>query len=106
VERHIGGVSETKPKYWSKLIAEQEASGQKVLPFCRERGITEPSFYYWRKRLRKSAPVRFALLETVPAATVRPDSALELVLKNGERLRIGNQVEAATLRMVLEAVRG
>jgi hypothetical protein len=50
--------------------------------------------------------VRFALLETMPAATARPDSALELVLKNGERLRIGNQVEAATLRMVLEAVRG
>jgi transposase-like protein len=106
VERHIGGVSETKPKYWSKLIAEQEASGQKVLPFCRERGVTEPSFYYWRKRLRKSTPVRFALLETPPTDTGSTASALELVLKNGERLRIGNQVEAAALRMVLEAVRG
>jgi hypothetical protein len=50
--------------------------------------------------------VRFALLETAPAAAASPDSALELMLKNGERLRIGNQVEAATLRMVLEAVRG
>jgi transposase-like protein len=99
-------VSETKPRYWSKLIAEQEASGQKVLPFCRERGITEPSFYYWRKRLRKSTPVRFALLETPPADTGSTASALELVLKSGERLRIGNQVEAAALRMVLEAVRG
>lgn len=99
-------MSETKPKYWSKLIAEQEASGQKVLPFCRERGITEPSFYYWRKRLRKSTPMRFALLETPPTDTGSTASALELVLKNGERLRIGNQVEAAALRMVLEAVRG
>ena len=35
-----------------------------------------------------------------------PDSALELVLKNGERLHTGNRVEAAALRMVLEAVRG
>ncbi len=99
-------MSETKPKYWSKLIAEQEASAQKVLPFCRERGITEASFYYWRKRLRKSAPMRFALLETSPADTGRTASALELVLKNGQWLRIGHQVEAATLRMVLEAVRG
>jgi len=32
-------VSETKPKYWSKLIAEPQASGQKVRPFCRQRGI-------------------------------------------------------------------
>jgi transposase-like protein len=99
-------VSETKAKYWSKLIAEQEASGQKVRPFCRERGITEPSFYYWRKRLRKSGTVRFALLATTPADTGGKASILELVWRNGERLRIGNEVEAATLRMVLEAVRG
>lgn len=99
-------MSETKPKYWSKLIAEQEAGGQKVRPFCRERGIGEPSFYYWRKRLRKSETVRFALLETRPADTGSTAPALELVLRNGERLRIGNEVDAATLRMVLEAVRG
>lgn len=99
-------MSETKPKYWSKLIAEQESSGQKIRPFCRERGITEPSFYYWRKRLRKRETARFALLTTTPSATSSKASALELVLRNGERLRIGNEVGAATLRMVLEAVRG
>ena len=99
-------MSETKPKYWSKLIAEQEAGGQKVRSFCRQRGIGEPSFYYWRKRLRKSDTVRFALLETMPADTGIRVSALELVLRNGERLRIGNEADAATLRMVLEAVRG
>ena len=99
-------MTETKPEYWSKLIAEQEAGGEKVRPFCRERGIGEPGFYYWRKRLRKSATVRFALLETTPADTGNMASALELVLKNGERLRIGNEVDAATLRMVLETVRG
>jgi hypothetical protein len=49
--------------------------------------------------------VRFAPLETAPAPSASPESALELVLRNGERLRIVNQVEAATLRMVLEAVR-
>jgi len=37
-------VSETGREYWSRLIAEQEASGQKVKPFCRERGIGEASF--------------------------------------------------------------
>jgi len=31
---------------------------------------------------------------------------LELVLTTGERLRISKQVDVATLRMVLEAVRG
>ena len=98
-------MSETKREYWRKLIAEQEASGQKARPFCRERGIGEYSFYNWRRRLRESDTVRFALIETAPAATSSPVSALELVLRNGERLRIGNEVDRATLRMVLEALR-
>ena len=49
--------------------------------------------------------MEFALLE---ARTQIEDmaSVLELVLSTGERLRIGNGVDAATLRLVLEAVRG
>ena len=46
----------------------------------------------------------FALLETAPAAAIS-DSALELILQNGERLRIASGVDAATLRLVLDAVR-
>ncbi len=97
-------MSETKREYWSKLIAKQEASGQKVRPFCRERGIGEHSFYQWRKRLQESPTVRFALLETRMASTEAP-AALELVLNGGERLRIGTGVDAATLRLVLDSVR-
>jgi transposase-like protein len=97
-------VSETRREYWSKLIAEQEASGQAVQPFCRGRGITERSFYYWRKRLRENGTVRFALLET-KAATADAAPAIELVLSTGECLRIANGVDAATLRLVLDAVR-
>jgi putative transposase len=97
-------VSESRRECWRKLIAEQQTSGQSVRPFCRERGITEPSFYYWRKRLRENGTVRFALLQTKTAiADAAP--AIELVLSTGERLRIGNGVDGATLRRVLDAVR-
>lgn len=96
---------EQQRRYWSKLIAEQEASKQQARPFCRERGISEYSFYKWRRRLRQAEPVRFALLETVPVAAAEEDTALELVLRNGERLRIAKGVEAVTLRLVLDAVR-
>jgi transposase-like protein len=98
-------VSETKREYWSKLIAEQEANGQKVRPFCRERGIGEHSFYQWRRRLQEPQAVRFALLET-RCASGEMTPALELVLKTGERLRIGAGVDAGALRLVLDAVRG
>jgi transposase-like protein len=98
-------VSETGREYWTKLIAEQEASEHKVRPFCREHGIEEHSFYYWRRRLRENRTVRFAVLDTRKANT-EPPAALELVLSSGERLRIGAGVDAATLRLVLDTIRG
>jgi transposase-like protein len=88
------------------VVAAQEASGQNVRQFCGKRGIGEHSFYWWRKRLRDSGPVQFALIGTAPARAACEASALELVLSNGERLRIGKEVDPATLRLVLEAVRG
>ena len=96
---------ETSREYWSKLIVEHEASGQTVREFCHERGRGVYSFYRWRKRLREDGAVRFALVQTRPTTDSRADATLELVLTNGERLRIGSGVDAATLRLVLEAVR-
>ena len=97
-------MSESKREYWSRLVAEQEASGEKARPFCRERGIGEYAFYHWRKRLSEDQAVRFAVLETKPPSAATP-AALELGLNSGERLRIGVGVDAATLRLVLDAVR-
>jgi len=97
-----------KREQWAERIAEQERSGLSVKQFCKERGFSEYAFYTWRKRLRSNnEPVRFALFERA-AARREPatDLELELVLTTGERLRIGKQVDAATLRMVLSAVRG
>jgi transposase-like protein len=77
-----------------------------VQQFCREQGLNNPSFYYWRKRLRQQAPVRFALIERGGAPQgVSAEHSLELVLMTGERLRIGAGVNAAALRTVLEALR-
>jgi transposase-like protein len=97
-------VPKSKREYWARLVAEQEAGGQRIRAFCRERGVGEHSFYQWRQRLRENPAVRFALLET-KSANVEPVAALELVLANGERLRIGDGVDAPTLRVVLDTVR-
>ena len=98
-------MTETKREYWSKLIAEQEASGERIRPFCRERGIGEHSFHHWGRRLREPQAVQFALVET-KGASPEMTAAMELVLNTGERLRIGAVADAALLRLVLEAVRG
>jgi hypothetical protein len=100
-----GQPAATKPDQWRDRIAAQERSGIPVKQFCKEQGLTEYSFYAWRKRLRKQAPVRFALVERGVWQGTATDAGLELVLASGERLRIGAAVDAATLRMVLEVLR-
>jgi hypothetical protein len=94
-------VREEKRAHWSKLIAEQEASGISLQSFCKQRSLGVHSFYAWRRRLRKEKPVKFALLKTVSVSA----SPIELFLPGGERLCIGNGVDAATLRGVLDALR-
>src|SRR5258708_8525427 len=92
---------------WAERIAAQQRSGISVKQFCKEQGVTEGSFYAWRKRLQKKEPVRFALVDR--RATRREpatEAALELVIATGERVRIGAGVDAATVRTVLEDVRG
>jgi transposase len=102
MEKKIGARSE----YWRERIAEQERSGMSVHRFCEERGLTEQSFYLWRKRLRKQQPMRFALVETEPARQQHTtERDLELVLVTGERLRIGGEVDPTALRRVLAALR-
>jgi transposase-like protein len=89
---------------WRERIAEQARSGVSIKQFCKDRGIAEPAFYGWRKRLRESGPVRFALVDRTTAAQA-PEWDLELTLLTGERLRIGTGVDAVTLPTLLEALR-
>src|SRR5690242_13456914 len=88
---------------WQIVVLEM--SGLSVQRFCKEQGVNNPSFYYWRKRLRQKTPVRFALIETKAGHQTKMDLSLELVLLTGERLRIGADVNVAALRTVLDVLR-
>ena len=109
---HCGVMSDTavevkpaksKADEWAERIAAQQRSGISVKQFCKEQGLTEYSFYAWRKRLQEKGPVRFALVERSPRRQERTvEAVLELVLATGERLRIGVGVDTTTLRTVLD----
>lgn len=101
VARKLGSSSED----WRARIAAQRQSGVSVKQFCAQQGVTEQSFYYWRKRLQTPSSMRFALVEAEPRRGPAEHAALELVLTTGERLRIGASVDAATLQQVLEVLR-
>lgn len=96
-------ISSTRQDYWRKVIGEQSGSGQSVGAFCRGRGISDASFYTWRKRLSEESPLKFALVEAGTAA--KAASGLELALTSGERLHIAPDTDAATVRMVLSVLR-
>jgi transposase-like protein len=95
-----GTTLQTRREYWRQLITEQENSGKSVRTFCREKDVSEFSFYTWRRRLRTEQPVTFALVDTTGSAA---PAMIEMVLTSGDRLRILS--DAATLRMVLSVVR-
>jgi len=95
----------TKTDEWRERIADQERSSLSVKQFCKERGLAECCFYTWRKRLRDTEPVRFALVERAAQRERVTGVPLELVLASGERLRISSGVDGATLRTVLQALR-
>ena len=89
---------------WRERIAEQAHSGVSIKQFCKDGGIAEHSFYSWRRRLRETKPVSFALVDRTGAAQA-PEWNLEVLLVSGERLRIGAGVDDSTLRTVLEVLR-
>jgi len=101
VARKLG----TRDEDWRTRISAQERSGISIKRFCQEQGLSEKSFYYWRKRLQTTTSMRFALVEAELRRGTAEHAALELVLRTGERLRISAGVDAATLRQVLEALR-
>jgi hypothetical protein len=89
---------------WMGLIRQHEQSGEAVKVFCRDRGVSEPSFYSWRKHLATNQPVRLALVETSGSAA-KDRAGLQLILASGDRLRIAPGTDAATLRTVLNVLR-
>jgi hypothetical protein len=102
-----GQRSTSRIDYWREQVSQQERSELPVKQFCDTHGITEQSFYMWRKRLRKQPSVRFALVETTPGEQVQADDAsVELIFCKGERLRIGRGTDLALLRRVVEVLRG
>ena len=91
-------------EYWRDLIHQQARSGQHVRAFCSEHGVTERSFYGWKKRLGGESPVSFALVAT-DGSGWKHGAVLELDLGSGQRLRISSGVDATTLRTVLSVLR-
>lgn len=104
--------SSSKEQYWRTRVRQWRTSGLSVRAFCAERGLSEPSFYAWRRTLveREATAVQFVPVTVMPEVTpeVRTATgadgsagAVELILGAGRRLRIGPGFDGPTLTRLL-----
>ena len=99
--------------FWRQQVAEHERSDLTVREYCRQAGLNEHSFYNWRAQLRRvgaerrtqpAASVQFAVIEA-PKSVLTGPARIEIMLPGGEQIRIAEGADAATLRLVLTALR-
>lgn len=101
-----------KQRYWQRTIGDAARSGMSIREFCRQRRLKESQFYWWQRKLKASRQERNKPTSSGGAASfalVSEDGAsmpagLELVLRDGRRLRISQGVQEETLRAVLAAM--
>ena len=58
-------VADYRMSEWAQIIKERQNSGQTIRAFCEERGITEGSYFYWQRKLRKAVCRGLSTLEEV-----------------------------------------
>lgn len=107
----------TKSKF-EELHRRQQESGLTVKEFCFNEAIAPATFYYWKKKLKKSgnsnpdfiplivksSPISFnENYVNQPSIQSNGDSeaVLELVYPNGTRLRIKKDLDLAQLRSLI-----
>jgi hypothetical protein len=82
------------------LVTAQGRSGQSVAAFCRERGLSAPHFFAWKKRLSEAAAAAFVAVRVAEPAAAVTSRAIEIRL-GGRRVLVEPGFEAAHLRAVL-----
>ena len=86
---------EYRAQAWAMLIQECNNSGLSKREFCRQRGISEKSFYYWLRKLRsqmaEAAGPQLVQLDPAPAT----DDMLQIQYRGAElKLPAGVDMDA------------
>ena len=98
-------------QFWQMVLETFQSSGLSVRKFCKQEGLSEPSFYTWRKKITKSdEPKKGKQKDTNPSAFIKVSMprnrsvALELILTSGNTLRIHSTADSKILTNVLSAL--
>ena len=90
---------------WRGLVSEQSGSGQTIVAFCRDRGLTTSQFYTWRNRLRGSAAEQFLEVQVVKARPMPSNrGGIEVRLAEGRCVLVEPGFDPEHLRAVVAAL--
>ncbi len=113
-------VDAEKERFWRGHLADRAASQLTIRDYCAEHGLSEPSFYGWRREIarRDRAALRSMARQPVAAGDkadfiqleVRPSAAtapvpIEIVLPDGSRVLVPDTATSDQLQAVLRALR-
>ncbi len=96
--------SVSRVQLWQQRLARFQASRNTIVEFCRQEGVSLPSFYLWRKRLspatsssRDKPPAGFRAVHVVAPASV------SVQLPGGTQLVVPT-TDRDSLRLVIETI--
>jgi hypothetical protein len=108
--RILAGVNKSPrpgPEEWRQIIDGQQPSGLTVAAYCLERGITQGSFYTWKRRLRQPAkrnrPPKPAFIEVSPPRAEMAGT-FEISLRGERRLLVRRGFDRDLLIEVVRAL--
>ncbi len=112
-----------KERYWRGLVQGQGGSGQSVREYCRQAGVKESAFYWWRRELaRRRKPARdkpatprggrspgddaslFVPIHLLAGNSTENAAAVEIYLGDGRMVRVTPGIDRQTLVEVLRAL--
>ena len=85
------------------LIQECNSSGLTKREFCQQRGISEKSFYYWQRKLRRQI-VESAAPQLVPLEPVAESDDLLQIQYRGAELKLPAGVDMDAVAALLRSL--
>ena len=78
----------SKERFWRRMVRQWRKSGLSVRAFCAERGLSEPSFYAWRRTFaeRDATAVPFVPLTVTPELSAILESEATDECERGRRM--------------------
>jgi transposase-like protein len=96
-----------KEQFWREAVTAWQKSGQSVRAFCVGRGLSEPSFYSWRRTLRKREPQRPTMQRQSRLVPLRivAEPVMEVVLSAGVVVRVPAGADVVAVARLVAALR-